>query len=96
MKSQGNAVKAVNQVIHTLFVMWLLFHLCWIVGCSDECLTCYNRATNCSACRDSSRWLQEGRCVSVCSSGFYADSLSKACRSMKKLFFLDRLVCLVS
>ncbi|NXU54362.1 FRAS1 protein, partial [Turnix velox] len=46
---------------------------CQTVECHPDCLSCSQSSEHCDACRDTRRWLQDGRCVEMCELGFYQD-----------------------
>ncbi|XP_066488376.1 extracellular matrix organizing protein FRAS1 [Tiliqua scincoides] len=49
--------------------------------CHSDCLTCSQALDHCDACRDATKWLQNGRCMASCGPGFYPDAgLCLACK----------------
>ncbi|XP_077157208.1 extracellular matrix organizing protein FRAS1 isoform X3 [Paroedura picta] len=49
--------------------------------CHTDCLTCSQSFDRCDTCRDTSKSLQNGRCVASCGAGYYQDSgLCLACK----------------
>ena len=45
------------------------------MGCDSSCLTCNGpNSNNCLSCADSSKYLSNYSCVSICPAGTYADS----------------------
>ncbi|ETE60549.1 Extracellular matrix protein FRAS1, partial [Ophiophagus hannah] len=51
--------------------------------CHPDCLTCTRAFDRCDACRESSKFLLNGRCVDSCGVGFYPDAgLCLACKEM--------------
>uniref|UniRef100_A0A8C8RJR6 VWFC domain-containing protein n=1 Tax=Pelusios castaneus TaxID=367368 RepID=A0A8C8RJR6_9SAUR len=56
---------------------------CQSVRCHSDCLTCSRSFDHCDVCRDATKWLQNGRCVGSCDSGFYqAAGDCLACKEM--------------
>ncbi|XP_074849859.1 extracellular matrix organizing protein FRAS1 isoform X2 [Carettochelys insculpta] len=56
---------------------------CQSVQCHSDCLTCSQSFDHCDVCRDATSWLQNGRCVRSCDSGFYQDAgVCLACMEM--------------
>nr|XP_056711523.1 LOW QUALITY PROTEIN: extracellular matrix organizing protein FRAS1 [Euleptes europaea] len=50
--------------------------------CHADCSTCLQSFDHCDACRDTSKFLQNGRCVASCGPGYYQDSgLCLACKN---------------
>uniref|UniRef100_A0ABM5GKG1 Extracellular matrix organizing protein FRAS1 n=1 Tax=Pogona vitticeps TaxID=103695 RepID=A0ABM5GKG1_9SAUR len=48
--------------------------------CHSDCLTCSQSFDHCDVCRDTTKWLQNGRCVDSCGLGFYQEAgLCLAC-----------------
>ncbi|XP_065453534.1 extracellular matrix organizing protein FRAS1 isoform X1 [Chrysemys picta bellii] len=56
---------------------------CQSVQCHSDCLTCSRSFDHCDVCLDATKWLQNGRCVGTCDSGFYRDAgVCLACMEM--------------
>ncbi|XP_061439271.1 extracellular matrix organizing protein FRAS1 isoform X3 [Rhineura floridana] len=49
--------------------------------CHADCVTCSQSFDRCDVCRDTTKWLKNGHCVTSCGSGFYPDAgLCLACK----------------
>ncbi|XP_042177181.1 extracellular matrix organizing protein FRAS1-like [Oncorhynchus tshawytscha] len=55
---------------------------CKQVQCQSDCLSCSGTPDHCESCKDSTSLLLDGRCVSTCPRGYYADGkVCAACQS---------------
>uniref|UniRef100_A0A8C7CEK8 Fraser extracellular matrix complex subunit 1 n=1 Tax=Oncorhynchus kisutch TaxID=8019 RepID=A0A8C7CEK8_ONCKI len=55
---------------------------CKQVQCQRDCLSCSGTPDHCESCKDSTSLLLDGRCVSTCPRGYYADGkVCAACQS---------------
>nr|XP_046204305.1 extracellular matrix organizing protein FRAS1-like [Oncorhynchus gorbuscha] len=55
---------------------------CQQVQCQRDCLSCSGTPDHCESCKDSTALLLDGRCVSTCPRGFYANGkVCAACQS---------------
>uniref|UniRef100_A0A673XCZ9 Fraser extracellular matrix complex subunit 1 n=1 Tax=Salmo trutta TaxID=8032 RepID=A0A673XCZ9_SALTR len=55
---------------------------CKQVQCQRDCMSCSGSPDHCESCKDSNSLLLDGRCVSICPRGFYANGkVCAACQS---------------
>ncbi|XP_045551338.1 extracellular matrix organizing protein FRAS1 isoform X3 [Salmo salar] len=55
---------------------------CKQVQCQRDCMSCSGTPDHCESCKDSNSLLLDGRCVSICPRGFYANGkVCAACQS---------------
>ena len=58
-------------------------NLCY--ECDSDCNECDNKnGVYCLSCKDSNKYLNEGKCVSTCSYGHYTDNSNKICCPLNK------------
>ena len=58
-------------------------YLCY--NCESDCKECnYNNLSYCKSCKDSNKFLDDGKCVSSCPYGYYIDNSNKICCPLQK------------
>ena len=52
--------------------------------CNSDCKECKSSLSYCSSCKDSDKFLNDGKCISSCTYGYYTENSIKKCCTLEK------------